>query len=97
MNNEPDYDNLYFEEKKMHTPQVGDIFARIDETKVSHRRITSIYKCCDGDCLIHLAYLDEDNRISEEVIFLSAMNKHYKYLGKSKTNINDLFKTENEE
>lgn len=78
-------------------PEVGDIFERIDETKVSNRRITSIYKCCDGDCLIHLAYLDEDNRISEEVIFLSAMNKHYKYLGKSKANINDLFTTENEE
>lgn len=83
---------------KDRTPEVGDIFARIDETRFSNRRrITSIYKCCDGDCLIHLAYLDEDNRISEEVIFLSAMNKHYKYLGHSKTNINDLFKTENEE
>lgn len=50
------------------TPEVGDIFTRIYETKVSNRRVTSIYKCCDGDCLIHLAYLDEDNRISEEVI-----------------------------
>lgn len=79
------------------TPEVGDVFARIGETKVSNRRITSIYKCCDGDCLIHLAYLDEYNNISEEVVFLSAMNKHYKYLGKSKANINDLFKTENEE
>ena len=73
------------------TPEVGDVFERIDKTKVSNRRITSIYKCCDGDYMIYLAYLDEDNRISEEVIFLSAMNKHYKYLGKSKANINDLF------
>lgn len=79
------------------TPEVGDVFARIDETKVSNRRITSIYKCCDGDCLIHLAYLDEDNRISEEVIFLSAMNKHYKYLGKSKARIEQFFEVENEE
>ena len=77
-------------------PEVGDIFARIYETKVSNRRITSIYKCCDGDCLIHLAYLDEDNHISEEGIFFSTMNKHYKYLGHSNANINDLFKTENE-
>lgn len=80
-----------------YTPEVGDIFARIDETKVSNRRITSIYKCCDGDCIIHLAYLDEDNRIQEEVIFLSAMNKHYKYLGKSKASIEQLFEVENEE
>lgn len=80
-----------------YTPEVGDIFARIDETKVSNRRITSIYKCCDSDCIIHLAYLDEDNRIQEEVIFLSAMNKHYKYLGKSKASIEQLFEVENEE
>ena len=27
MNNEPDYDNLYFEEKKMQkTPEVGDVW-----------------------------------------------------------------------
>lgn len=78
-------------------PEVGDVFARIDETKVSNRRITSIDKCCDGDYLIHLAYLDEYNRILEECIFLSTMNKHYKYLGHSKANINDLFKTENME
>ena len=80
------------------TPEVGDIFERIYKTKFSNRRrITSIYKCCDGDCLIHLAYLDKYNSIQEEVIFLSAMNKHYKYLGKSKANIDDLFKTENED
>lgn len=79
------------------TPEVGDILARIGGTKGSNRRITSIYKCCDGDCLIHLAYIDEYNSISEEVIFLSAMNKHYKYLGKSEAKIDDLFKTENEE
>ena len=77
-------------------PEVGDIFERIDETKVSNRRITSIYKCCDGDCLIHLAYLDEYNCISEEVIFLSAMNKHYKYLGKSKANIQQLFEVQDD-
>ena len=79
------------------TPEVGDIFARINKTKVSNRRITSIHKCCDGDCIVHLAYLDGDNRISEEVVFLSTMNKHYTYLGKNKANIDDLFKTENEE
>lgn len=77
--------------------EVGDIFARIDKTEVSNRRITSIYKCLDGDCLIHLAYLDEDNCISQEAIFLSTMNKHYKYLGKNKTNIEQLFEAENEE
>ena len=86
--------------KSFDTSIIGSLVAKMeDETKqeVSKRRITSIYKCCDGDCIIHLAYLDEYNRISEEVIFLSAMNKHYKYLGKSKANIDDLFKTENEE
>lgn len=81
-------------------PEVGDIFVRIDGTKnikETNRRVTSLYKCADGDYIIHLAYLDEYNSISDEVIFFSTMNKHYKYLGKNKANIDDLFKTENEE
>lgn len=91
MNNEPDYkDNLYFERtNKMRTPQVGDVWINKttgDRVQVKLSLTTIIYDWHEVGETIYPYDFDRD-------MFLRA----FTYLGKSKANINDLFKTENED
>lgn len=90
MNNEPDYDNLYFEEKKMQkTPEVGDVWANkttADRVQVKLSITTIIYAWHKVGETIYTYDFDRD-------MFFKA----FTYLGKSKASIDDLFKTENED
>ena len=72
------------------TPEVGDVFyvkpfphlKRIITHKIEYKNT--------------ITYVVFDGRQTYETS-LSRINKEFTYLGKSKTNIKDLFKTENEE
>lgn len=91
-NNEPDYDNLFFEEKKMQkTPEVGDVWEDDSGYKV----------------LILKTFISYSEAISENFFYRIIYNRgcakkdykdisSYVYIGKSKANINDLFEVQDE-
>ena len=75
------------------TPEVGDIYGNIGDRRLCRITYISPY----GN--VHYAYCDEYGNIKEgiDALVMFKGKEFYIYLGKSKTNINDLFKTENEE
>ena len=73
------------------TPEVGDIW----ELKSLEVIVRIIY--VDGIDVEFCYYIPCIDFIKKDKTDYKTFKKLYKYLGKSKANINDLFKTENEE
>lgn len=85
MNNEPDYDNLYFEEKKMHKPEVGDVWQTVNQRIVILCIDNDVCGCAVDNSSNFIQWRHKDSF------------KKYTYLGKSKASIEQLFEVENEE
>ena len=75
---------------KQRKPQVGDVWI-VEETNASF-----YIEGVEEDVIIALQAVDK-MLLYEIMIDTEVLHKHCTYLGKSKANINDLFKTENEE
>ncbi len=73
------------------TPEVGDIW--IDNLSCEKKR----YHIIDCPSELVLAVKIKRGRIYTQEFYIGAFLNEFTYLGKSKANINDLFKTENEE
>ena len=76
--------------KERITPEVGDVWI-VEETNVSF-----YIEGVEEDVIIALQSVGK-MLLHEIMIDTEVLHKHCTYLGKSKANINDLFKTENEE
>jgi len=70
------------------TPQVGDVWVSQNGHKV-HVDVT--------DNIVTSFYYSGLYRLCKKIVVTKEFVKAYTYLGKSKVNIDDLFKTENEE
>lgn len=80
--------------KKHITPQVGDVWIEKGTgTRISFINVNDYY--CDF--IQHNEKLTESYDIFTFTSDYKGWNKDFTYLGKSKANIDDLFKTENEE
>ena len=80
------------------TPEVGDVWKYKNGMKFFIFRETTSNSMPFGEDIKYPAYevIEEDRELNlhDELTFY---NGNFSYIGKSKANINDLFKTENEE
>ena len=74
------------------TPEVGDIYGNIGDRGLCRITYISPYEN------VHYAYCDENGNIKEGIdgLIMFKDEEFYKYLGKSKANINELFEVQDE-
>lgn len=77
------------------TPEVGDIWKDNNTKKPIY--VFGIYKTSWGEYVCWCYYWEKELELISENVGKKLFLQNYTYLGKSKVNINDLFKTENEE
>nr|DAK07334.1 MAG TPA: hypothetical protein [Bacteriophage sp.] len=53
-----------------------------------------VWQFGENDILLHFDYLNKENRLREGMVFADTITKNWKYLGKSKAKIEDLFEVE---
>lgn len=72
-------------------PEVGDVWLDTENKKC---KITFLCLIGENDVLLHFDYLNKENRLREGMAFADTIIKNWKYLGKSKASIRDLFEVE---
>ena len=79
------------------TPEANEIWTQKGRKDKYPIRILGIYKSFYGDYVHWCYFCEADLEIENDNIRMDKFLENYTYLGKSKANIDDLFKTENEE
>lgn len=73
------------------TPEVGDVWIHDRNENIRHLIVDA------GILLVHTVSLGYKKHLIGNPYDADTFTREFTYLGKSKVNINDLFKTENEE